>query len=111
MSEMVLKYQGFHPAEFTENFLNAKMQELLKEAPHGAVLHASFTRKNHAFKGIISISSPAGQFFASAAHTRFREVNRRLFDQMRKQFDKWKSRKFQQEGIRHMPTHEAGLSL
>lgn len=111
MSELVIKYQGFHPAEFTENFLNNKMTELLKEAPQGAVLHASFTRKNHAFKGVLSISSPAGQFFAMAAHTRFREVNRRLFDQMRKQFDKWKSKKFQQEGIRHLHSHEAGLAF
>lgn len=101
MSELVtIKYQGFHPAEFTTNFLNQKMEELRLEAPAGAILTAAFTRKNHSFRGVLTISSPAGRFFAIAAHTRLREVNRRLFEQMRKQFEKWKSRQHQHESVR-----------
>lgn len=107
MSELNLKYQGFHPAEFTSSFLNKKMEELRSEAPHGATLNATFTRKNHAFKGVLTISSPSGQFFAIASHTRLREVNRRLFEQMRKQFEKWKSKKFQHEGLGHMAAEMA----
>ena len=110
MSELLsLKYQGFHPAGFTERFITKRMQELLKEAPAGAVLSATFTRKNHSFKGVMTITSSAGKFFAMASHTRFREVNRRLFEQMRQQFEKWKSRKFQHEGLKHIPMNHNNL--
>lgn len=104
-NELIVKYQGFHPAAFTESFLTKKMEELLSEAPTGATLSALFTRKNHAFKGVLTISSPGGKFFAVASHTRLREVNRRLFEQMRKQFDKWKSTRHQRDNLRSLASN------
>ncbi len=106
-NELTIQYQGFHPADFTGSFLTRKMEELLTEAPTGATLNAVFTRKNHSFKGVLTISSPSGKFFAIAAHTRLREVNRRLFEQMRKQFDKWKSTRYQHESLRSLSSHMA----
>lgn len=113
MSEnsITIKYQGFHPAEFTNTFLNKKMEELLLQAPHGARISGIFTRKNHTFKGALTISSPVGKFFAVATHTRLREVNRRMFGQLRHQLDKWKSKKYQHEGLRHMSVHPPEVIL
>ena len=39
-----IQYQGFHPSEFTKNYLDFKLGEILDRAPYGSSLRAIFTR-------------------------------------------------------------------
>jgi hypothetical protein len=58
-----IKYQGFHPSEFTKTYLNEKINLLQNEAPMGATLKAAFTRNNQMIKGVVSVYSSAGSIF------------------------------------------------
>lgn len=96
MDNSFLKFQGFHPSEFTRNHLDEVISELHEEAPYGSTLKAVFTRKDHMFKGVVVINSSAGKFFAVASGTRVREVSHKIVEQIRKQLSKWKSKRFHQ---------------
>jgi hypothetical protein len=95
--EQQIQYHGFHPSEFIESLINTKMTELLDEAPYGATLKATFTRKENEFKGVVTIYSSAGRFFAAATENNIKEVCQMLVGQMRKKLSKWKTFRFQQE--------------
>ena len=95
--ELRLKFQGFHPSDFMRSFLNDEMSALHEEAPYGSILHATFRRKDHSFKGMVSIHSSVGKFFAVASGSQLKAVTHKLIDQMRKQLDRWKSRRFEHE--------------
>lgn len=99
MDDLYLKFQGFHPSDFTRSYLNDKMSAIRDEAPYGSNLQATFTRRDHLFKGVITIYSSAGKFFAVASGTKLKEVTHKLIEQMRKQLDRWKSQRFQHESI------------
>lgn len=86
-----LQFQGFHPADFTHSYLEDVMEELQREAPHGATLRGNFSRKDHFFKGMIAIQSPAGRFFAQASGTKLKVVTHELMQQIRRQLERWKS--------------------
>lgn len=101
MDDMFLKYQGFHPSDFTRAYLDEKMSAIREEAPYGSHLHATFTRQAHIFKGVVTIYSSAGKFFAVAESTRLKEVTHKLMDQLRRQLNKWKSERFQPKEVRH----------
>jgi hypothetical protein len=62
-----IKFQGFHPSEFTKTYLGEKINLLQNEAPIGATLKAAFTRNNNMIKGVVSVYSSAGRFFAVAS--------------------------------------------
>lgn len=91
----ILKFQGFQPSDFTHSFLYNKMDLLSEEAPYGSILNAVFTRQDQLFKGVVTIYSSSGRFFAMATGTKVKEVSRRLVEQMRKQLSKWKQKRFQ----------------
>lgn len=100
MENLMLKFQGFHPSEFTRSYLNDKMMHLQDEAPVGSQVHASFSRQNKFFKGIVTINSNAGKFFAMASGTKLKDVTHKLNEQMRKQLERWKSRRHNRESIK-----------
>lgn len=97
--ELSLKFIGFRPSEFAQTSLNKTMSELLDEAPYGAMLKAAFTKKGLQYKGVVTIYSSAGRFFAVSTGSELKKVNHKLTEQIRKQFDKWKSQRF------HLPTN------
>lgn len=91
--DFYVKYQGFHPSDFTKGFIEAVLNELKIESPHGAVLRASFIKKNDLFKGIVKIQTAAGPFFASATNSSLKEVSEKITDQLRRRIQKWKTKK------------------
>lgn len=100
MDDRFLKFQGFHPSDFTRSYLNDKMSAIHEETPYGSTLHATFRRKGHLFKGVVTIYSSAGKFFAVASGNKLKEVTNRLIEQLRKQLDRWKSQRFQHESLK-----------
>lgn len=102
LDDRFLKFQGFHPSDFTRSYLNDKIGALHEEAPNGSTLQATFTRKDHLFKGVVTIYSSAGKFFAVASGSKLKEVTHRLIEQLRKQLDRWKSQRFQHEGLKRI---------
>lgn len=100
MDDLILKFQGFHPSDFTRSYLHDKMNSLQDEAPYGSYLQATFSRRDHLFKGIVMIHSSAGKFSAVASGTKLKEVTHRLTEQIRRQLDRWKSQRFTHESIR-----------
>ena len=102
MSEDInIQYQGLHPSHETDVYLRAIMGELLEEAPYGASLKAQFSTKNDVVKGMITIRSVVGPFFCLATGGDLRVVGHQLLNQMRRRLDKWKSKRFNREGVRH----------
>lgn len=91
---LALQFHGFHPSDFTIDYVNSLLEELQEEAPYGATTKAHFARQGHDFRGVIEIHSRAGTFFARAEGTRLKDVGHRLLEQIRRQFDKWKSARF-----------------
>lgn len=102
MENLMLKFQGFHPSDFTRSYLNDKMMNIQDEAPNGSHLQASFSRNNRSFKGMITINSSAGKFFAIASGTKLKEVTHKLNEQIRKQLERWKSRRHSRENINNI---------
>lgn len=92
MDNMMIKFQGFHPSDFTRSYLDDKITTLQYEAPKGAHIEATFTRRDKSFKGIVTIFSPGGKFFAVASGTKLKEVTHKLNEQIRKKLDRWKSK-------------------
>lgn len=99
LSEMTLHYHGFHPSDFTKDYLESMMAELYTESPHGSFFQAAFSRQNHIFKARVRIDSSNGHFFAVASGRKLKEVTHRVVYQIRKQLGKWKTLRFQKESI------------
>ena len=93
LSEMTMHYNGFHPSEFTKDYLEDMMDELYTESPHGSFFQAAFSRQNHIFKARVRIDSANGHFFAVASGKKLKEVTHRVVFQIRKQLGKWKAQR------------------
>lgn len=102
MNDFNLIFQGFHPSEFTRAYLGDKLSAIHLEAPYGSNLKAVFTRKDRLFKGVVTISSSAGRFFAMASGYKIREVTHRLVSQMRRKLNKWKSQRFDNGSLKNI---------
>ena len=103
LSEMTLQYNGFHPSEFTREYLESMMDELHTESPHGSILQAVFTRQNHLFKARVRIDCSGAHFFAVASGRRIKEVTHKIVQQIRKQQGKWKSLRFERRNLSQVP--------
>lgn len=95
MDDFNLKFQGFHPSSFARSYMADRFSILHEEAPYGSHVQATISRRDHLFKGVVTIYSSAGKFFATASASRLRDVTQKLIDQIRKQLDRWKTRRFQ----------------
>lgn len=104
MSQKKLKFQGFQPSDFTQTFLEDKLNRILEQAPYGAFLDAVFTRKGPQFKGVVTIYSSAGRFFASSSGTQLKAVSNVLTHQLQRQLQKWKSQRFKK--VPHASEHQ-----
>lgn len=110
MENVMMKFQGFHPSEFTRSYLQDKMTILQDEAPKGAHMEATFTRRDHAFKAVVSIFSPAGKFFAVASGTKLKDVTHKINQQLQKQINKWKTRAHRKESIKDINEEFFGIA-
>lgn len=95
MEDNQLKFQGFHPSDFTRSYLGEKMSAIQDWAPYGSTLKATFTRRDRLFKGVVSVSSSAGRFFAIASGHKLKEVTHKLTQQIQKQLSRWKEQRFE----------------
>lgn len=94
--DISVQFQGFQPSKFTRDFVEEKLAEIREESPFGAALRASFTRQKDIVKGIISVTSKRGKFFAVASAEQVDEVGRQLFSRIRRQLMKWKETRFKE---------------
>ena len=94
MSELSIQYQGFHPSAFTKEYLDSKLNHLLDQSPYGASMKAVFQRDNECITATLRIMSSAGEFFAIAKGRRLKDVNRRIMNQVRRQLQRWKERRY-----------------
>ncbi len=91
--DFYVQYQGFHPSDFTKDFIESILNELKLESPRGAILKASFVKKRDHFKGVVKIQTSVGPFFASATNSSLKEVSERITGQLRRRIQKWKTKK------------------
>ena len=110
MDNLMMKYQGFHPSDFAISYLEDKMTILQDEAPIGANIQATFTRNDHIFKGVVTILSPAGKFFAVASGKKLRDVTHKIQSQMQKQIKKWKEKAHRKQNTRDMNEEFFGIA-
>ncbi len=103
LSEMTLQYNGFHPSDYTREYLESMMDELYTESPYGSVLQAVFSRQSQTFKARVRIDCSGAHFFAVASGRRLKEVTHKLVQQIRKQQSKWKSLRFQGRNLSQIP--------
>jgi ribosome-associated translation inhibitor RaiA len=95
--EVSIQYQGFHPSEFTRSHVSLVMSELQDEAPYGATLKGTFSRRDDQFKATVTIYSSAGRFFATATGRKLKQVTDQILRQLRRQLEHWKSRRSRPE--------------
>jgi hypothetical protein len=100
-----IKFQGFHPSEFTKTYLGEKINLLQNEAPIGATLKAAFTRNNNMIKGVVSVYSSAGRFFAVASGKKLKSVTDKLTEQIRRQTNKWKTNRFEKTSLKNLKAY------
>lgn len=93
-NDIQIKFQGFQPPEIAAHQIQKTLAEIYDEAPYGAVLRATFIYHGGAYRGVLNINSSAAPFFAVASDTNLRALTDRLFVQIRRQLEKWKSHRF-----------------
>lgn len=95
MDDLIIQYQGFSPAQITQNHVRSLMQKIHDESPASATLRVSLIKSGeHAFKGFIKISSQAGHFFVQATSTGVMDLTDQLLARARRKLEKWKRRRF-----------------
>ena len=90
----MVQFKGFHPSDYTKNYLEHILSHIQEESPYGSALRATFSRENNVIRGMVRVTSSAGRFFAIAEGSRLHEVGQKLNQQMRRQLEKWKSLRF-----------------
>ena len=96
-----IRYQGLHPSESMTDFLHTEMEELHKQAPYDSMLNAQFFRLAESdYKANIMITSPAGEFFATAHGKNLNDVVSKTIEQIHRQIDKWKTHRFEVDDTR-----------
>lgn len=101
-------FQGFHPADKTEQRLQVWADELHEEGPSEACVKAVYSRHGKEYQGEIRITSRAGQFYASARGLNLYSVGRDVMKRMRRQLQKWKTTRFTHESLAGLPLAPAG---
>jgi hypothetical protein len=91
LDTLTYQFHGFHPSDFTRDYLTSLLEEIQMEAPYGARLRAHFARQGRDFKATIEVHSKAGSFFARASGHRMRDVGHKTLEQIRRQISKWRT--------------------
>ncbi|MFZ4404047.1 MAG: hypothetical protein ACOYOK_08100 [Pseudobdellovibrionaceae bacterium] len=106
--EVFVNYHGFHPSDISKKYIDMLLDEIHHEAPCGATLRAVFTKKDLIFKGTLNVHSSAGPFFAAATEESLKKVADHMLEQMRRRFEKWKSKRSQHSSIKDIPYLDSG---
>lgn len=99
LEKMVIHYDGFTPTVLTQYDTETVIEEILTEAPIGASVEATFTRKDEIIKGFVHVHSSAGPFFAIVTGSEIDDVSHKLLLSMRRRFNKWRAKRFSLSGF------------
>ena len=95
---VALSFKGFHPSQNTRDLLDQLLSEIITEGPSFSKIKAHIIQegeKDHViYKGVIEMSSNAGRFFTKANSTQIVDLSHKLLKRTRKQFSKWKEKRF-----------------
>jgi hypothetical protein len=97
MDDVFVQFQGFHPSTFTRDFLDLKFDQIHEKSPYGSTLRAVFVRNGERLKATLRIMSAAGTFVAVSEGQKMRDVSKRLFSQIGRQLERWKSTRYKDE--------------
>jgi|GEM_PF-2822895 len=107
--QISVQYQGFHPSDYVVQHIGGLLDDLYEEAPYGATIRATVTKRNDTYKAMLSIHSAVGPFFAVAASPSLRELSDQLFSRAHRRIEKWKSKRFRKaKGWRQAAQAEKG---
>lgn len=88
-----LKFKGFEPTEELKRLVDTLLRETHLKSPSQSFVKATITLTNGLFEGVIDITSTAGRFVAKAVDTDVRDVGAKMFEGIRNELDRWKSRR------------------
>jgi hypothetical protein len=95
MEDFIIQYQGFSPSQFAEIYVRKMMMKVHDEAPSSSHLRVMIHRIGEsAFRGVVSISSHAGPFVTIAQAPSVVELAQLLVVRVRRQLERWKSKRF-----------------
>lgn len=94
MDNLFLNFKGFQPSRALRLYLDDKLKSIHDEAPYGSTLKASFHRTDHLFKGIVTVYSSVGKFFAEASGEAIDEVAKKLSEKIKRKLNRWKSQRY-----------------
>jgi len=100
MDDITIQFEGFSPPEFVHSYFTDLLEQIREEAPTWANIRASVHRVGEEFRGVIKITSHAGEFFSTASSRKLNELGRKLTQRIRRQLDRWKSTRFSHETVR-----------
>lgn len=89
-----ITFKGFQPSDAESAYLESLVHDLHMEAPYASLLKASFVKAGDKIKGVVKITSRAGEFFAEAYEHDTRDVGRKLLTRLRRQLLRWKGTRF-----------------
>jgi ribosome-associated translation inhibitor RaiA len=108
MQQCQIQFQGFHPSNYTKIHFEQICNDILEEAPKGAMLNAVIRRKDHEYSTHIMINSKAGRFFGLATGHKLFPAIKKVFVQIDKQIKKWHSLTHEKNSIRHYRSIDIG---
>jgi hypothetical protein len=99
MENSKILFHGFSPSQFARDYVQTLMDKIRDEAPSGANVRMQIKRVGErTFRGMVTIHSHAGSFFATASHPALIELGHELLERTRRELDKWKSKRFRTRG-------------
>lgn len=101
-NDVQIKYNGLHPSDATQNYIESLLEEIHRESPYGSQVKATFSAKDHVVKGMVQVNSHAGPFFTVASGDDLKEVTYKLLQQIRRRLSKSKAKRFERESLKHM---------
>lgn len=101
MDDIRIQFEGFSPPSFVHSYFSDLLEQIREEAPTWANIRANIHRVGDEFRGVIKITSHAGEFFSTASR-KINDLGRKLTQRIRRHLDKWKSTRFSHESIRHI---------
>lgn len=100
MDDFAIQYQGFSPSQFAQTYVREIVTKVHEEAPSSSHMKVTISKVgDQSFRGLCRISSRAGSFFAIASGSKLTDVANQLLDRMRRQLDKWKTKRFDHQSV------------
>lgn len=106
MDDIKIQFDGFSPPSFVHSYFIDLLEQIREEAPTWASIRANVHRVGEEFRGMIRITSPAGEFFSTASSKRVSDLGRKLTQRIRRQLNNWKSTRFSHESTRKLDLQE-----